>query len=106
MEIKYNKNDFYENTKFNTIQSIFDNEKGLYVADFETSKINSTDNDVFVYATALMDVNERQDRCYHTDNIEDFIHNISNLPYLESEIYFHNLSFDVVLILLKKVLTK
>lgn len=103
MEIKYNKNDFYENTKFNTIQSIFDNEKGLYVADFETSKINSTDNDVFVYATALMDVNERQDRCYHTDNIEDFIHNISNLPYLESEIYFHNLSFDVVFMLINLV---
>lgn len=102
MEIKYNKNDFYENTKFNNI-SVIDDIKGLYVADFETSKINNVDNDVFVYATALMDVNESKDRCYHTNNIEDFIHNISNLPYLESEIYFHNLSFDVVFMLINLV---
>lgn len=102
MDIKYNRNDFFENTKFNNISTIFDNEKGLYVADFETSKVNEKDSDVFVYATALMDVLEK-DKCYHTDNIEDFILNISNLPYIESEIYFHNLSFDVVFLLINLV---
>lgn len=103
MDIKYNRNDFFENIKFNNISTIFDNEKGLYVADFETSKVNEKDNDVFVYATALMDVLEEKDKCYHTDNIEDFILNITNLPYLETEIYFHNLSFDVIFLLINLV---
>ena len=37
----------------------------------------------------------------YNNNINDFIHNISNLPFLESVIYFHNLSYDVVFLLLE-----
>lgn len=99
MEIKYNNDLFFENTKFNNI-TVTNDEKGIYVADFETSKVDKNKDDVFVYATALMDVLDRNNRCYHTNNIDDFIHNISNLPQLESEIYFHNLSFDVIFMLI------
>lgn len=100
MSIRFLDKQFLEETRFNNI-NINADVQGLYVGDFETSKVNNVDSDVFVYATALMDVYDTQDRCYHTNNIDDFVHNISNLPYLESEIYFHNLSFDVVFILLK-----
>lgn len=100
MSIRFLDKQFLEETRFNNI-NINADIQGLYVGDFETSKVNKIDSDVFVYATALMDVYDTQNRCYHTNNIDDFVHNISNLPYLESEIYFHNLSFDVVFILLK-----
>ena len=99
MDIKYSNDLFYENTKFNNL-TVSNDIKGVYVADFETSKVNEVDNDVFVYATALMDVLESNDRCYHTNNIDDFINNIFNLPYIESEIYFHNLSFDVIFMII------
>ena len=76
-------------------------EEGLYVADFETSNVNNIDNDVFVYATGLMNVNDDSNICIHNNNIHDFINNISNLPEIESKIYFHNLSFDTVFCLLE-----
>lgn len=99
MDIKYSNDLFFENVKFNN-NGVTDEIKGLYVADFETSKVNKNDNDVFVYATALMDVISVNNCCYHNDNIDDFINNIFNLPYIESEIYFHNLSFDVIFMLI------
>ena len=98
----YKKNRFLENTIVNSTSSTGDYE-GLYVADFETSKVNEIDNDVFVYATGLMDVFDKDSRCLHTDNIKDFIESISNLPTIESKIYFHNLSFDTVFCLLELV---
>ena len=98
----YKKDRFLENTIVNSTSSTGDYE-GLYVADFETSKVNEIDNDVFVYATGLMDVFDKDSRCLHTDNIKDFIESISNLPTIESKIYFHNLSFDTVFCLLELV---
>lgn len=98
----YKKDRFLENTIVNSTSSTGDYE-GLYVADFETSKVNEIDNDVFVYATGLMDVFDIDSRCLHTDNIKDFIESISNLPTIESKIYFHNLSFDTVFCLLELV---
>ena len=76
---------------------------GIYVADFETSKVSKYENEVFVYATGLMDVLDNTNKCCHTNNIKDFIENISKLPYLESKIYFHNLSFDTVFCLLELI---
>ena len=98
----YKKDRFLENTIVNSTSSTGDYE-GLYVADFETSKVNEKDNDVFVYATGLMDVFDKDSKCLHTDNIKDFIESISNLPTIESKIYFHNLSFDTVFCLLELV---
>ena len=98
----YKKDRFLENTIVNSTSYTGDCE-GLYVADFETSKVNEKDNDVFVYATGLMDVFDKDSRCLHTDNIKDFIESISNLPTIESKIYFHNLSFDTVFCLLELV---
>ena len=74
----YNKNLFSENyiIKENTTLS----GEGLYVADFESSNVNNIDNDVFVYATGLMNVNDDSNICIHNNNIHDFINNISNLP--------------------------
>lgn len=97
--ISYDKSKVVINYKSNN-DSVTNDLKGLYVADFETSKIDSTRDDVFVYATGLMEVNDNN-LCYYNNNINDFIHNISNLPYLESVIYFHNLSYDVVFLLLE-----
>lgn len=99
MDIKYSNDLFLENSKY-SFTTITNDIKGLYVADFETSKVNQTDEDVFVYATGLMDVYDKNNRCLHTNNLDDFIESISHLPYLESEIYFHNLSFDVIFALL------
>lgn len=90
---------FIENVKFNNYEFVAD-QTGLYVGDFETSKVSEGSDEVFVYATGFMDVYDNKERCFHTNNIDDFLHNISNLPYLESEIYFHNLSFDVVFMML------
>lgn len=100
MIIDYKEGLFLEDNIINSINVNTDTE-GLYVADFETSNVNEVDNDVFVYATALMDVYDDLNRCYHTNNIKDFIQSISNLPYLESKIYFHNLSFDTVFALIE-----
>ena len=46
---------------------------GIYVADFETSKVSKYENEVFVYATGLMDVLDNTNKCCHTNNIKDFI---------------------------------
>lgn len=91
---------FLENRIINSNACISDVE-GLYVADFETSKVNKYTDEVFVYATGIMDVYDNKKRCFHTDNIEDFITTISNLPEIESKIYFHNLSFDTIFCLLE-----
>lgn len=99
MIIDYKENLVKENSVFE--KGTLSTDTGIYVADFETSKVNETDNSVFVYATALMDVLDNKNICHHTDNIKDFITSISSLPTLESKIYFHNLSFDVVFILLE-----
>ena len=99
MDIKYSNDLFLENSKY-SFTNVTNDIKGLYVADFETSKVNQTDEDVFVYATGLMDVYDKNNKCLHTNNLDDFIESISHLPYLESEIYFHNLSFDVIFALL------
>ena len=96
----YENTKFKENYKINSVECSSDYE-GLYVADFETSKVNSIGNEVFVYATGLMDVLDNNDICFHNDNIHDFIENISNLRTIESKIYFHNLSFDSVFCLLE-----
>ena len=99
MEINYSNELFLENTKYNST-GVENSKIGLYVADFETSKVNNIDNDVFVYATGLMDVYDDSNKFLHTNNLDDFIESIFNLPYLESEIYFHNLSFDVVFLMI------
>lgn len=98
--IKYDRSKVKINQKFD-FETITDSIKGLYVADFETSKISQDKEEVFVYATGLMDVNSSENICYYNNNINDFIYNISNLPYLDSVIYFHNLSYDVVFLLLE-----
>ena len=43
----YDKSKFYENTIIKSSSNDYDYE-GLYVADFETSRVNNIDNDVFV----------------------------------------------------------
>lgn len=96
----------YDRTKVK-INELFEYEtvtndmKGLYVADFETSKVSHETEEVFVYATGLMNVNDNNNICYYNNNINDFIHNIFSLPYLDNTIYFHNLSYDVVFLLLE-----
>ena len=98
--INYDKSKIKFNNHFD-FETITNDIKGLYVADFETSKVSHETEEVFTYATGFMDVNSNENICYYNNNIEDFIHNISNLPYLESVIYFHNLSYDVVFLLLE-----
>ena len=83
----YKKDRFLENTIVNSTSSTGDYE-GLYVADFETSKVNEIDNDVFVYATGLMDVFDKDSRCLHTDNIKDFV-NDKNYSRLMNTIVEH-----------------
>lgn len=95
----YNKTLFSENYIIENNELITTD--GLYVADFETSKVSKDKEDVFVYATGLMNVNDENNICIHNNNIKDFINNISNLPEIESKIYFHNLSFDTVFCLLE-----
>ena len=72
MDIKYSNDLFLENSKY-SFTTITNDIKGLYVADFETSKVNQSDEDVFVYATGLMDVYDKNNRCLHTNNLDDFI---------------------------------
>lgn len=98
----FSKDKFLSNTIVNS-NTVSNDVPGLYVADFETSKVHKDKEDVFVYATGLMDVHDDKDLCLHTNNIEDFITSISNLPHIESKIYFHNLSFDTIFCLLSLV---
>lgn len=70
-----------------------------YVADFETSATDETQEEVFVYATGLMEVGDIDEKMYYTNNIEEFINNLFLLPTSTSTIYFHNLSFDIEFIL-------
>ncbi|MGM9834813.1 MAG: DNA polymerase [Bacilli bacterium] len=74
-------------------------EKGYFVADFETSSTNESQEEVFVYATGLMNINDNENKMYYNNNIESFIDDLYKLPYLNTIIYFHNLSFDIEFIL-------
>ena len=72
-------------------------EKGVFVYDFE---VDSNHENAIVYASMLMDINDGQDTCFHTDNINLFIDNIENLPYKVSTLYAHNGSgFDCPFVL-------
>ena len=70
-----------------------------YVADFETSATDESQTEVFVYATGMAEVGDKQNKMYYTNNMEDFINNFFLLPTSTSTIYFHNLSFDIEFIL-------
>ena len=70
-----------------------------YVADFETSSTDETDEEVFVYATGLMKVNDKRNILYYNNNIENFVKDLYKMETSTSIIYFHNLSFDIEFLL-------
>ena len=70
-----------------------------YVADFETSSTDETDDEVFVYATGLMKVNDKRNILYYNNNIENFVKDLYKMETSTSVIYFHNLSFDIEFLL-------
>lgn len=70
-----------------------------YVADFETSSTDETDDEVFVYATGLMKVNDNRNILYYNNNIENFVKDLYKMETSTSIIYFHNLSFDIEFLL-------
>ena len=51
-----------------------------YVAHFETSATDESQTEVFVYATGMAEVGDKQNKMYYTNNIEDFIDCPSNVP--------------------------
>ena len=70
-----------------------------YVADFETSSTDETDDEVFVYATGLMKVNDKRNILYYNNNIENFVKDLYKMETSTTVIYFHNLSFDIEFLL-------
>ena len=70
-----------------------------YVADFETSSTDETDEEVFVYATGLMKVNDKRNILYYNNNIENFVKDLYKMETSSTVIYFHNLSFDIEFLL-------
>ena len=70
-----------------------------YVADFETSSTDETDEEVFVYATGLMKVNDKRNILYYNNNIESFVKDLYKMETSTTVIYFHNLSFDIEFLL-------
>ena len=70
-----------------------------YVADFETSSTDETDEEVFVYATGLMKVNDKRNILYYNNNIENFVKDLYKMETSTTVIYFHNLSFDIEFLL-------
>ncbi|MGM9834352.1 MAG: DNA polymerase [Bacilli bacterium] len=70
-----------------------------FVADFETSSTDETDSEVFVYATGLMNVNDKRNILYYNNNIEDFVKDLYRLEASTNIIYFHNLTFDIEFLL-------
>lgn len=70
-----------------------------YVADFETSSTDETDEEVFVYATGLMKVNDKRNILYYNNNIENFVKDLYKMETSITVIYFHNLSFDIEFLL-------
>ena len=70
-----------------------------YVADFETSSTDETDDEVFVYATGLMKVNDKRNILYYNNNIENFVKDLYKMETSTTIIYFHNLSFDIEFLL-------
>ena len=70
-----------------------------YVADFETSSTDETDDEVFVYATGLMKVNDKRNILYYNNNIENFVKDLYKMETSTTVIYFHNLTFDIEFLL-------
>ena len=70
-----------------------------YVADFETSSTDETDEEVFVYATGLMKVNDKRNILYYNNNIENFVKDLYKMESSTTIIYFHNLTFDIEFLL-------
>ena len=70
-----------------------------YVADFETSSTDETDEEVFVYATGLMKVNDKRNILYYNNNIENFVKDLYKMETSTTIIYFHNLTFDIEFLL-------
>ena len=70
-----------------------------YVADFETSSTDETDEEVFVYATGLMKANDKRNILYYNNNIENFVNDLYKMETSTTVIYFHNLSFDIEFLL-------
>ena len=78
--------------------------KKTYSADLETtSKINENNElYTFAYACGFMEVNKKN-QLIHSNNISDFVDNLENLPSISSEMYFHNLTFDLTFILIELI---
>lgn len=78
--------------------------KKIYSSDFETTtrKNENGDTETFVYAGGFMEVNSKN-KLIHSNNISDFVDNLENLPSLTSEMYFHNLSFDITFLLIELI---
>lgn len=78
--------------------------KKTYSADLETtSKINGNNElYTFAYACGFMEVNKKN-QLIHSNNISDFVDNLENLPSISSEMYFHNLTFDLTFILIELI---
>lgn len=76
--------------------------KKTYSADLETTNKIDENGEIFTfaYACGFMEVNKKN-KLIHSNNISDFVDNLENLPSLHSEMYFHNLTFDITFILIE-----
>lgn len=76
--------------------------KKTYSADLETTSKIDENGEIFTfaYACGFMEVNKKN-KLIHSNNISDFVDNLENLPSLHSEMYFHNLTFDITFILIE-----
>lgn len=78
--------------------------KKSYSADLETTTKVNENGEIytFAYACGFMEVNKKN-QLIHSNNISDFVDNLENLPALNSEMYFHNLTFDLTFILIELI---
>lgn len=78
--------------------------KKTYSADLETTTKLDKNGEIFTfaYACGFMEVNKKN-KLIHSNNISDFVDNLENLPALNSEMYFHNLTFDLTFILIELI---
>ncbi|UXL90910.1 DNA polymerase [Clostridium phage DCp1] len=78
--------------------------KKSYSADLETTTKVNENGEIytFAYACGFMEVNKKN-KLIHSNNISDFVDNLENLPALNSEMYFHNLTFDLTFILIELI---
>lgn len=76
--------------------------KKTYSADLETTSKIDENGEIFTfaYACGFMEINKKN-KLIHSNNISDFVDNLENLPSLHSEMYFHNLTFDITFILIE-----